>query len=242
MLRYFKSSPLWLIGLFIIFAQGTATVAAVKVEGRPQTALVIFVITYSAVVTVIFFIFLWLKPENLYGPSEYGEISPESFVKMLKGFPNETASAVVKFDKNPNDPSALFALMDNLIAEDAKQHLILMRKNKDLLDISNTNTIGFTHNYEFITRNKGLSVGLFSPSSFLQKLKGTDLVRLSGGQDKILLTEKGESFADWLIQHERDAEAFKSVKGSWGKIQTISDVMDKLLLTQKPQKNEKKKQ
>lgn len=55
MLKHFRSSPLWLIGLFIIFAQATAGIAAVKIDGWPQAALVIFVISYSTVVTAVFF-------------------------------------------------------------------------------------------------------------------------------------------------------------------------------------------
>jgi hypothetical protein len=84
---------------------------------------------------------------------------------------------------------------------------------------------GHTHRYEIITRSKGVSIGIFSPSSFLQKLKGTDLVSLTGGKDKIMLTERGQMFADWLIEHEKDAETFNSGKGRWGKEQKLADVM-----------------
>lgn len=225
MLKHFKSSPLWLIGLFIIFAQATAGVAAVKIEGWPQAALVIFVIAYSTVVTGIFFAFLWFKPENFYGPSEYGVISPESYAKALRGVPNETAQAVAEYETNPRDEDALFNLMDNLLKEDEKQHLVLMRRNDDQLDISNINEHGFTHRYEIITRNKGISLGLFSPGDFLRKLKGTDLVLVSGGNVKLFLTERGKAFAQWLITHEKDAETFNSDKGKWGKEQTASDAM-----------------
>lgn len=224
-LQNFKNSPLWLIGLFILFAEATAGLAAVQIDGWPQAALVIFVISYSTVVTIIFFSFLWFKPENFYGPSEYGGASPEIFVKGLKGLPQETANAVTRFESNPFDTDALFALMDNLIAEEAKQHLVLLRKLGDKLDISDINDQGFTHRYEIVTRNKGVSMGLFSPSSFLQKLNGTELVSISGGRDKLLLTERGKKFVDWLIAHEKDAETFQSEKGEWGKKQIISDVL-----------------
>lgn len=225
MLKHFRSSPLWLIGLFIIFAQATAGIAAVKIDGWPQAALVIFVISYSTVVTAVFFAFLWFKPENFYGPSEYGDISPESFANALRGLPNETAKAVAKFESNPRDDDALFSLMDNLLAEDSKQHLILMRKYGNHLDVSGINEMGFTHRYEIITRNKGISMGVFSPDSFMAKLNGTDLVSMSGGHDKIYLTERGKDFSDWLIQHEKDAETFNSEKGQWGEGQSVADVM-----------------
>jgi len=225
MLRYFKSSPLWLIGLFILFAEATAGLAAVKIGGWPQAALVIFVISYSTVVTLIFFTFLWWKPENFYGPSEYGDISPELYAKALKGLPTDTAQAVTRFESNPFDKDALFSLIDNLLPEEAKQHIVLMRKQNNLLDISNIDENGFTHRYELITRGKGVSVGIFSPANFLQKVNGTELVSVSGGQDKIMLTERGKLFADWLIEQEKDAETFNSDKGRWGKEQSVADFM-----------------
>lgn len=225
MLKHFKSSPLWLIGLFILFAEATAGLAAVKIHGWPQAALVIFVISYSTVVTAIFFAFLWFKPENFYGPSEYGDISPETYAKALKGLPVETAMAVSRVESNPFDADALFSLIDNLIAEDLKQHLVLMRRSGDKLDISDVDDKGFTHRYEIVTRGKGFSVGLFSPASFFQKLKGTELVSVPGGGDKLFLTDRGKKFADWLIEHEKDAETFNSAKGRWGKEQSIAEVM-----------------
>ena len=89
--------------------------------------------------------------------------------------------------------------------------------------------MGFTHRYEIITRNKGLSAGFFSPSNFMAKLNGTELVSVSGGHDKIYLTERGKDFVDWLLNHEKDAETFNSEKGHWGKEQSFADVMKERL-------------
>lgn len=225
MLKHFRSSPLWLIGLFILFAEATAGLAAVKIEGWPQAALVIFVISYSTIVTAIFFAFLWFKPENFYGPSEYGDLSPEFYARALKGLPVETAQAVTRFEADPSDKDALFHLMDSLISDETKQHILLLRKLGNELDISDADEQGYTHNYEFISRSKGISFGIFSPSDFLRKLKGTELVSLSGGKNKLLLTGRGQMFADWLMRHEKDAETFNSSKGRWGKEQSASDVL-----------------
>lgn len=228
MLKYFRSSPLWLIGLFILFAEATAGLAAVKIEGWPQAALVIFVISYSTVVTAIFFAFLWFKPENFYGPSEYSDLSPDFYAKALKGLPLETANAVTQFEANPTDMDALFHLMDSLISEEAKQHILLMRKRGGELDITGRDENGYTHHYEFITRRKDISFGLFSATSFMKKLKGTELISVSGSGNKLLLTSRGETFADWLMKHEKDAETFNSEKGRWGKEQSASDVLKEL--------------
>lgn len=147
MLKYFKGSPLWLIGLFVLFAEATSAIAAVKLDGWPQQALVIFVIAYATVVTAIFFLFLWFKPENFYAPSDYGDVSPESYVNALRGLPSETINAVVNLEDNPFDQDALFALMDALVPEETKQHLILVSKLGGILDVSNADERGNTHTH-----------------------------------------------------------------------------------------------
>jgi hypothetical protein len=225
MLKHFKSSPLWLIGLFIIFAQGTAGVAAVQIEGWPQEVLVWFVVGYSSIVTTIFFAFLWWKPENFYGPSEYGDISPELYRNALRGLPSETAEAVRNLEENPLDQDALFRLMDNLLSEDVKQHLIFMRRNSNELDVSDTDDRGFSFSYEIITRGKGVSFGNFSRKKFMVTLSGTDLLTISGGGDRLYLSKRGQQFCDWLIEHKKDAETYQSSLGRWGKEQSAMDVM-----------------
>lgn len=225
MMQHFKNSPLWLIGLFIVFSEATTGIAAVNINGWPQAALVIFVIVYSTVVTAVFFSFLWFKPQNFYPPSEYIDVSPKDFASALSGIPQDMAVAVTRVEGNPNDEDAVFSLMDNLLDEQSKQHLILISKLNNSLDVSDIDESGFSHKYELVTRTKSVSMGIFSPASFLHKLNGTDLVSVSGGRDKILLTNKGMDFVEWLIRHEKDAETFVSTKGGWGKKQSINDVM-----------------
>lgn len=234
MLKHFKSSPLWLIGLFIIFAQATAGVAAVQIEGWPQGALVVFVITYSTIVTGIFFAFLWFKPENFYAPSEYSDISPQSYAEALRGLPEETARALEQRGEHPSDRDASFQLMDNLLKEYVKQHLVLMRRHSNTLNIGELDEFGHSHRYEIITREKGGTMGWFSPREFFNQLKGTNLVTISGGGDKIFLTQEGKSFADWLVSHEKDAETFKSDLGEWGIDQSVMDIMKERLGEREP--------
>jgi hypothetical protein len=238
MLRHFRSSPLWLIGLFIVFAEATAGLAAVRIGGWPQGALVIFVIAYSTVVTAVFFGFLWFKPENFYGPSEYGDISPESYANALKRVPQETAAAVSRLEDNPYDRDALFALLDKLLPEDVKQHMILMRKSGDSLDVSERDDEGFTHEYRFITRAQGFSSGIFAPGPFLRKIEGTDLVRVSGSGDKLMLTGRGKNFSEWLIKHQKDAETFESDKGRWGIEQDFGEAIRKIFAGRKESRSD----
>lgn len=103
-----------------------------KIRDWLQAALVIFVISYSTLVTLMFFLFLWLKPENFYGPSEYpSNISSDSYIRAIKGMPEETINAVSNLENNPYDKDSFFKLLDNLIKESEKQHLVLMRKNNN---------------------------------------------------------------------------------------------------------------
>lgn len=224
-LKHFKNSPLWLIGLFVLFAEATSAVAAVKLDGWPQQALVIFVIAYSTVVTAIFFLFLWFKPENFYAPSEYGDISPESFVKALRGLPEETVNAVANLEDNPFDQEALFALMESLVPEDVKQHLVFMFRQGGLLDISTVNEHGRSHGYQIVTRGRGISFGSFSPQDFLAKLQGTQLIMLAENNSKVKLTGRGSKFAAWLIEHEKDAESFWTEIGGWGERKDIAQLL-----------------
>ena len=168
---------------------------------------------------------LWHKPENFYDLSEYDKISPESFAKALKKIPKQTLDAVKKLEENPKSDDAMFEFMDNIFPEDIKQHIVHMLKNDNRLDIADTDDLGNTHRYEIITKQKGISFGIFSPGIFLSKLDGTNLVRLSGDRNFIHLSRRGKDFSKWLIEHEKDAEIFNSTIGSWGVEQNAMDFM-----------------
>lgn len=223
-MRNFRNSPLWLIGFFILFAEATAGLAAVNIDGWPQASLVIFVIAYSTVVTAIFFAFLWFKPENFYGPTEYADISPESYVKALKGLPAEAAQAVSRYESNPSDNEALFSLMANLLNEEAKQHIILMEKNDSCLDISQRDENGFTHSYELVTENS-VNFGSFSPERFASNVDGAELVEMNSTRTSLSLTDRGKSFATWMKKNNKQARMFNSDKGSWGEKIDITKVL-----------------
>lgn len=224
-MKNFKSSPLWMIAFFMTFAEGTAGFAVSQTDGATQDWLVIFVIAYAVVVTGVFFGFLWFRPANFYAPSEYGDMPPREFAQALGGVPVETARAVEEAQRNPFDHEAVFELLDNLLPEDVKQHVVLLNRTGGAFDVSNIDENGHTHRYEIILRSKGISMGLFSPRKFLNRLDGTGFAKVSGAHDKILLTERGKQFAEWLTKHEKDAETFSSGIGQWGPKQTVSEVM-----------------
>jgi hypothetical protein len=226
-LKHFRSSPLWLIGLFVIFAEGISAIAAIQLSGWPQQALVVFVIAYASLVTLAFFCFLWWKPENFYSPADYTQTTPQDFVRAIRRLPSEVKSDVNNFSSNPGDKVTLFKLLNNLLREEVKQHIVLMARNRTSIETSKFNEHGHTHNYEFLLRNGSVSAGIFDPRAFLKSLDGTDMVIVRGDQRTISLLPEGEEFASWLIQHGLDAESFQSEQGCWGEPFSLVEMFKK---------------
>jgi hypothetical protein len=226
-MKNFKNSPLWLIAFFMTIAEGFAGYAVTQVSGNSQIAILVFFIGYALIVTGVFFAFLWHKPANFYGPSEYGNLPPNEYAQALAGLPSEAANAVDIARLNPLDEDSVFKVMDTLLPEETKQHLILMSKNNNQLDLPDINDMGHTHRFEIILRNHGVSVGLFSPKKFVDKLDGTGLVTYLDMGKQFFLSDRGKRFVEWLQKHERDAETFISELGGWGKQQSVQDVLSK---------------
>ena len=230
MLKHFRGSPLWLIGLFVIFAEGISAIAAIQLDGWKQGALVIFVIAYASLVTLMFFAFLWKKPENFYSPVDYASTTPQEFVHTLRGsVPTNIADAVANLREDPNSKSKRFRLLANLLPEEAKQHLVLMAKTGNPIHTTTESEHGLTHHYQFLQHNGGMSLGWFSPLSFLRHLDGTDTVILTGDKKEIKLLPEGEEFANWLIDNKLDASSFQSEIGGWGEKFDPAAIMKKHL-------------
>lgn len=226
-MKNFKNSPLWLIAFFMTIAEMAAGYAVTQVSGGVQITLLVFFIGYALIVTCVFFAFLWHKPANFYAPSEYGNVPPGEYAQALSGLPAETVQAVETARQNPLDEDAVFKLMDTLLPEEIKQHMIFMVKNNNQLNLPNFDENGHTHRYEIILRGHGVSMGIFSPRKFLSQLDGTGLVTFLNTGKQIFLSDRGQRFAEWLLKHERDAETFTSNLGRWGKEQSVEDVMAK---------------
>lgn len=223
-MQNFKSSPLWLIAFFMSIAEVAAAYTVTQSQGNVQIALLVFFIGYALMVTCSFFAFLWFKPANFYAPSEYGSLPPSEYAKALANLPSEALNAVEAVRLDPMDEDKIFKVMDTLLPEEIKQHLILMSKNNNQISLPEMNEMGFTHSYEIILKNKSISFGMFSPHKFLSKLNGTSLVTYSDSMSKIFLSDSGKRFTEWLVRHEKEAETFKSEIGKWGKDQSIRDI------------------
>lgn len=88
------ASPLGIISLFVFFTEAVLTAGVTQTSGDIQVWLTIFVGAFPVLVFVVFSIFLWHKPVNLYSPRDYSTpVSPRDFVAALTAGPN---SEVVK--------------------------------------------------------------------------------------------------------------------------------------------------
>lgn len=217
-MKYFRGSPLWLISLFVLFAEGISAIAAIQLNGWAQGALVIFVISYASVVTVIFFLFLWLKPENFYSPGDYVETRPAEFIAALRGLPDGIEEGIASVTEDPSDKAKRFMLLSNLLKENVKQHLVLMaRRNGKILVPDNENFLGHKlFSYEFLQRDGTLSLGTLPVDEFVKSFQGTDMLIVSADKKEILLQPAGQDFANWLISNKLDAEKMNADSGGWG--------------------------
>jgi len=217
-MKYFRGSPLWLISLFVLFAEGISTIAAIQIqEGWAQGALVIFVISYATMVTLIFFLFLWKKPENFYSPSDYVDTKPSEFIAALR-VPDSIRESIASASENPFNKVKFFELLSNLLKESVKQHLVLMFNNNGEIQVPESqDSFGRKLlNFEFLQRDGALCVGRLPIDELVRSFKGTDMISLSENGKKILLQSAGRDFADWLISNKQDAEKMNSDSGGWG--------------------------
>ncbi len=113
------NTPISMIAAFLGFMDTVLTAGVVVTSGSIQVSLLIFMILFTAGVTIAFFYTLWSHPGKLYSPSEYG--SPGEFIEAVK-IVNVKADEVVKIAKRVED---LKADLDNQIIE-AKHHATAM--------------------------------------------------------------------------------------------------------------------
>ena len=126
---------------------------------------------------------------------------------------SEQIIMVEKVESAPSDQSAQFKLIDSLIDETARQHIILMHEKNISLQIGS-----FTgHTFETGKEGKGWTRGNMSGQSMCEKLNGTGLIQLADKGAAIQLSKSGHDFATWLIDSELKASYLITPMGGWGK-------------------------
>ncbi len=206
-----KLSPLWIISIFVTFTEAVLGYAVTKTDSWIQGALAVFVMLFAIGIASAFFYILWHKPYHFYSPSDFGNISPKDFVDAIQGAP--VVQQAAKVASNPTDTTAVYQLIDNIIDNTFKQHLILMAEKNALFPY-----VPFGHTYQHGTRGKGWATGGFRGDEFLRKLNGTGFIELvtKDATPMLRITEKGKEFVKWLIANGRKDEFYASPLGGWG--------------------------
>ena len=212
-----KVTPLGIVAAFVTLTEAVLGYAVTQVDGGVQIALASFVIVFALLVAAAFFAILWFKAYVFYPPSEYGDTDPTKFIDAMKGpVPSrvvEQIEMVNQLEQAPQNAEATFKLIDSLVDESIRQHLILMREKNVALPFRDEY---FGQRFE-LSRNDGhFQTGGISGKEIAEKLKGTDLVRIDATDLKVRLSDLGNDFADWLIRTNRKADYLRTFFGGWG--------------------------
>ncbi|WP_336688813.1 MULTISPECIES: hypothetical protein [unclassified Chryseobacterium] len=130
---YYPSNPLGIIALFVFFIETINATTIYFLKGQPELLkyVVIFIITFPSIIAILFFIFLWKKPQAFYTPSDYKEDKSflEAIFKELK-FEQQVFQATIS---PPSNPNTVFVLVDDLIEK--KEFLNVVRIGRGYLKL-----------------------------------------------------------------------------------------------------------
>lgn len=219
-----RITPLWIIAAFVSMTEATLGYALTKTADGVQIALTVFVILFAVLVAAAFFLILWHRPFVFYSPSEYGDIDPRSFIDAIKKSVSprvaEQLQLVREIERNPKNQDAQFGIVNSLLDEVYRQHLILMSEQN--VDIPYSDM--FSHKYSLGTKNQHLGNGMFQSGDFVKKLEGTKFVELIQDQGiKIRITDEGRAYAKWLVGKGKKADFIDTPLGKWGEPFTFGD-------------------
>lgn len=233
-----RVTPLWIVAAFVTMTEVVLGYAVTQVTGEIQIALTVFVIAFAVLVAGAFFFVLWSRPYVFYPPSEYGSTDPKTFVSALRSEVSEKVIEQVELvssvERDPSNLEAQFKLIDSLLDEAHRQHLILMHECK--CDLPYYDYHG--NNYEIEYVNGGAASGNLDCRNFIKKLEGTGFVTLLTKGINISLTEEGRCFSLWLVEHGQKAVYMKTDFGGWGEPRADSPIFR---MREKQTKSESKK-
>ena len=211
-----RITPLWVVAAFVTLTETVLGYAVTKVTGDVQIALTSFVILFALLVAGGFFLILWNRPYVFYPPSEYASIDPARFIDAIRSaLPkkvSEQLKLIAEAQKGSFDDEARFALIDNFIEDNFRQHLILMHEFKQAISYSDSRD----HKYAYEMGTNAAGEGMFDVTDFVERLEPTGFIELSPKGPVVKLTDLGHRFAEWLGRNGRKATYFFSPFGQWG--------------------------
>lgn len=210
-----KISPLWVVAAFVTLTEVTLGVAITQVTGGVQVALTVFVMLFASVIAGAFFMILWHRPYVFYSPSDFDGTTPKDFIEaMRQGIPDrvkEQKAMVSAVERDPENAEAKFKLIDSLIDDEIRQHLILMKEKGIDLPYG-----GFYGPKFELGGERHWQSGMFDGAKFAKTLAGTNIVELTMDGPALHLTDFGAKFAEWLLANDRKCAYYQSDFGTWG--------------------------
>jgi len=206
-------TPLWIVAAFVTLTERVLGIAVTQVTGGVQIALTCFVIAFALGAAGAFFFILWYRPYVFYSPAEYGRTDPKHFVDAMRGIvPDQIVERVRDAEAKPKDDTAQFALMDSLIDEAIRQHVLLMWVKNVTIPLSEY----WGNRFETGKTNGSWMSGGISGREITKKLGGSGLVLIEPSGLSVQLTELGARFADWLATTGKQNDFYTSELGGWG--------------------------
>ncbi len=210
-----KITPLWIVAAFVTLTETVLGIALTQVTDGVQIALTCFVITFAFFVSGVFFLILWSRPYVFYSPAEYGGTDPKGFIDAMRGkIPDQLAEQISEAEAKPTDNTAQFILIDSLIDEAIRQHVILM--NEKQVAISFHDFMG--PRFETGKANGSWMSGSISGREIGKRLAGSGLVSINLHDPSVTLTELGQKFAKWLVDTGKRNDYYASDLGGWGEL------------------------
>ena len=191
-------SPLALIALFVAIIELFLLYPLAKLDGKDRSRLVLFVIGYPIFIASAFFVFLWIKPVNLYTPQTLTPelqkaLLPQNLLVELA--PDRATIAIVE-----RKVESLEKSLQSISAElDGRDKELILMAREDLATLGDIQEL----RDELLTRaaNTGdLSrEGLASQADILERE-----VRAERAKRVVIAQAKVEQFRDWMIEKGLD--------------------------------------
>jgi len=114
------------------------------------------------------------------------------------------------------DENTTFQIIHDLLDNAPEQFIIWMHENKKTM-MRQPRYFGLGFKYEYSMKNHSGGQGGFSIDELCNKLPDAGLLQ-ANLRNEVSLTQRGHSFAQWLIDNGHKADYFRSDVGQWGQL------------------------
>ncbi|MAT45333.1 MAG: hypothetical protein CL609_23640 [Anaerolineaceae bacterium] len=122
-------SPLWIIVVFVTFTETVLGIAINFTNAGIQIALTAFVISFPVYISIMFFLFLWKKPQVFYTPGEFKD------TENMRTFADVMGKNNI-YSENQLADNIQKNIIETMSSEEFKNEIIDLT-NKDTSDIRN---------------------------------------------------------------------------------------------------------